>query len=72
MIEFREVINDCNLIELGYSEIKFTWCNRKWESSTISERLDRFLANREWCNFFPLCTTVAYSDHIPILLNMVV
>lgn len=42
--EFRNVLMDCALKDMGFSAPQFIWCNRKGEGGTVSERLDRFLA----------------------------
>ncbi|XP_042950087.1 uncharacterized protein LOC122282202 [Carya illinoinensis] len=73
MREFREVLSDCHLRDLGYVGSLFTWSNRRGEEDLVKERLDRFLANSLWCDMFPnLRVThgvVAYSDHIPLWLD---
>ncbi|XP_042974835.1 uncharacterized protein LOC122306471 [Carya illinoinensis] len=66
--EFKKVLNNCDLRDLGYCRIPYTWCNKREGLSSISERIDRFLANSQWCQLFPFPTvthrSVAYSDHI--------
>lgn len=70
---FENVLNTCNLIDLGFSGPCFTWQNNQRGKYNIRERLDRCLANQYWMNIFPThiikhicCTT---SDHSPIYLN---
>ncbi|XP_042942763.1 uncharacterized protein LOC122276942 [Carya illinoinensis] len=73
MREFREVLSDCHLRDLGYVGPAFTWSNHRGEEDLVKERLDRFLANSLWCDMFlNLQVThgvAAYSDHIPIWLD---
>ncbi|KAL5855882.1 hypothetical protein ACOSQ4_005684 [Xanthoceras sorbifolium] len=42
MDSFREVIDDCNLIDMGFKGSSFTWCNRQDGQNLIQERLERF------------------------------
>ena len=50
---FRDVINECNFMNLGYVGPKFTW-NKHFESGhSIWERLDRGLATNSWFLKFP-------------------
>lgn len=41
--EFKRMINDRGLIDLGYSGPAFTWTNDTVDRSPIYERLDRVL-----------------------------
>ncbi|KAK4833356.1 hypothetical protein QYF36_003358 [Acer negundo] len=74
MVNFILVINDCNLIDLSFSRPKLTWNNKRDGVNNIQERLDRFLANKDWMNLF-LYAGVKHlgynnSDHMSILLNL--
>lgn len=74
LLAFREVVDECTLNDLGYSGNQFTWCNNRGSTQCIFERLYRGLANLQWCSLFPRAQvkhrTAAYSNHVPILLNM--
>lgn len=52
MEEFRNVLSECDLKDLGYTRTNFTWCNRRKGVNKIYERLDRRLANSKWCLMF--------------------
>ncbi|TXG67033.1 hypothetical protein EZV62_008308 [Acer yangbiense] len=52
MLQFREVVNDCDLVDLGFSGSMFTWNNKRDGKANIQERLDRFLANSKWKDRF--------------------
>jgi hypothetical protein len=39
----------CGLFDLGFSGPAYTWINMRFSSTPIFERLDRCLANAEWC-----------------------
>ena len=72
---FREFINQCGLMNLGFHIPRFTWTNKNpiW-SCNIKECLNRGLGNAEWKIHFP--TTKIHhlprtqSDHCPILLDI--
>lgn len=70
---FNKVINNCNLIDLGYNSLKFTWTNRRNHNQLIFERLDRFLANPARLNFFYKALVhhlpKTFSDHCPLVLD---
>lgn len=48
--EFQDAVNDCNLIDLGISEAKFTWSKRSPRNgfSHLACKFDRFLVSTEW------------------------
>ncbi|XP_035543588.1 uncharacterized protein LOC118347675 [Juglans regia] len=74
LADFRAVLEDCDLRDLGFHGYKFTWSNRREDHHGVSERLDRFLANSAWCNSFPNARVshgvVAYSDYLPIWVEL--
>jgi hypothetical protein len=67
---FRNVLNDCELANLGFWGLKFTWSNCKWDGVFTKECLDRVMANRMWCMRFHAVDIVVEStlhlDHLPI------
>lgn len=69
-------INYCNLIDLGFNGIKYTWSNMRCRNSQslILERLDRCLANDLWVHLYPEATIThlprTHSNHSPFLLNL--
>ncbi|XP_042988712.1 uncharacterized protein LOC122316247 [Carya illinoinensis] len=72
MRTFRQLLDDCSFVDLGFMGPPFTWCNKRDVQHTVSERLDRYLANQGWIDWFPGFRVVhgssASSDHLPILL----
>ena len=72
MQAFRDAINDCNLLDMGYHCFPFTWCNNRDPPHTTSVRLDRCLANMEWLQRNPLALMehidAANSDHKCMLM----
>jgi hypothetical protein len=52
MEQFRAILEDCGLSDLGYLVPKYTWTNGQHGGNFIEERLDRAVANRAWCEMF--------------------
>ena len=71
---YREYMNECKLLDLGFSGPKYTWTNKRDVSNLIQQRLDREWANTEWKLNFPKAAISHLprinSDHCPILLNL--
>ena len=74
MSAFRNCMDNCGLIDLGFHNLRYTWTNKSpcWQT-TIKERLDRGLGNAEWATLFPSAEVHhlprVKSDHCPILLS---
>jgi hypothetical protein len=73
MIGFREALEACHLGDLGFIGSQFTWSNRRSDDYFTRERLDRAVANSEWCNIFPrvsvLVLAARTSDHSPLIVS---
>lgn len=69
----REWIFMQGLVDIGYRGAPFTWVRGTQEDSYRGARLDRALANIEWCNQFRDATLThiqrVSSDHAPLLLE---
>ena len=72
--EFREVLCECNLIDLGCKGYHFTWSNGRFGQNFVEERLDRFLCNKEWREKYVECAAVNLetwtSDYCPIIIEV--
>lgn len=72
---FRQTIEDCHLSDLGLSGSKFTWSNAREDGGFTKERLDRALANLEWCEVFHegevQILAACSSDHKSVLVNFI-
>ena len=73
-LEFKDCLDECNMVDLGFVGPKFTWTNRKPISSLILERIDRCFANLVWRILYPeaLVTHLprTFSDHCPVLIEL--
>ena len=52
MDDFREAINCCRFVDLGYYGPEFTWCNMQEGRNRMYLRLDRALATKDWCDHY--------------------
>ncbi|KAF4397904.1 hypothetical protein G4B88_019625, partial [Cannabis sativa] len=70
---FREVIDDCRLIDFSSSKHELTWCNEH-SNSRIMERLDRGLCTEEWLTQFEGADISLLdwweSDHRALVVDM--
>ncbi|XP_043725962.1 uncharacterized protein LOC122672566 [Telopea speciosissima] len=70
---FRDFIQTCGFMDMGYNGAAYTWNNRRGGSSNIRIRLDRVLCNSAWLQDFEnasvfIKSTIS-SNHCPILLD---
>ena len=67
---FRDAIDECGFMDLGFTRSQFTWKKHFSDGHSVWERLDRGMANSEWMLRF--AGTVVHhlssfsSDHCPI------
>ena len=73
-LDFKDCLDACNLLDLGFSRPKFTWSNLRQISDLVLERIDRCFANSEWRVLFPEASVThlprVFSDHYPVLLEL--
>ena len=69
---FREAMDVCELADLGYTGLDWTFEKRVTGGQFCRVRWDRALASASWSNMFPFARvehlTSVKSDHSPILL----
>ena len=71
---FKECLDKCNMIDIGFVGRHYTWTNRREIQALIQERIDRFFVNLQWCLLY-LDAKVTHlpryhSDHCLVLLEM--
>ncbi|XP_039044378.1 uncharacterized protein LOC120183826 [Hibiscus syriacus] len=73
MIDFRSVIADCGLTDVGFEGQCFTWERGRSAGTNIHERLDIVLASDSWRNMFGDLSLqhlpYSISDHCLLLLD---
>nr|XP_023875072.1 uncharacterized protein LOC111987579 [Quercus suber] len=74
MQQFREVIDECGFMDLGFEGSKFTWSKHFEDGRSIWERLDRCLVTNSWFMRFAglkvFHLTCSSLDHVPILISL--
>ncbi|KAK4413788.1 hypothetical protein Salat_2791600 [Sesamum alatum] len=74
MRDFRTVLSDTQLVDLGCQGPLYTWCNRRLWPHTVRCRLDRAVADMVWRGLFPHSEVhnlpSAYSDHCVLLIRL--
>jgi hypothetical protein len=61
MAEFRRVLEDFQLLDLGFEGPRFTWCNGRYGSPNFTrERLDRAMASESWSTLFDVVMFLFY------------
>ncbi|KAL0319743.1 UNVERIFIED_CONTAM: hypothetical protein Sradi_5235800 [Sesamum radiatum] len=74
LTDYRRVLKECNLSDLGFSGLKFTWCNRRQAPATVRARLDRACANPGWVSKFSRYKMkhlpASQLDHKVVLVDM--
>ncbi|XP_073362594.1 uncharacterized protein [Aegilops tauschii subsp. strangulata] len=71
---FREAIDTCGLIDIGYKGVPWIFEKKVAGGTFTRVRLDQCVASVEWCLNFPLAQlehyTAATSDHSPLVLTV--
>ncbi|KAK6159681.1 hypothetical protein DH2020_003062 [Rehmannia glutinosa] len=75
MESFRNVVDDCTLLDLGFSGNMYTWTNgQAFDQNTQKKRLDRALATETWRDCFPKYQVEhlprIHSDHAPLIVYL--
>jgi hypothetical protein len=74
MSAFRDALIVCELKDLGFQSVPFTYDNRRSGRANVKFRLDRALADDRWRDLFSDATIVHLVtpclDHCPLLVRM--
>jgi hypothetical protein len=74
MLEFRETLSFCDLHDLGFTGMPWTFDNKQRGERNVKVRLDRAVASPEWSIRFPEAKVhhlvSSRSDHCPLLLSL--
>lgn len=74
MARFREVLSDCDLSDIGFTDKWFTWERGRLPSNNVRERLDRGVTNQAWWNLFPKHSLKnlahAIFNHCPLSVDL--
>ncbi|KMS97072.1 hypothetical protein BVRB_7g179330 [Beta vulgaris subsp. vulgaris] len=72
--QFRSVVDELLLKDLGADGYPFTWSNRRADDAFVEERLDRALASESWMDLYSNAAVSNLiwdgSDHFPIVMNL--
>ncbi|XP_023882264.2 uncharacterized protein LOC111994610 [Quercus suber] len=73
MDDFRNLLDECRLADLGFVRYPYTWNNKRPGLENTQERLDRAMANTRWKEKFHASSVThpfSYAfDHRPLLLH---
>jgi hypothetical protein len=74
MANFRDTLSDCDLVDLGFTSLPFTYDNGRSGAGNVKVRLDRVVADTSWRDLFGDATlhyvVSSRSDHCPLLLEI--
>lgn len=72
-LAFRQIVEDLDLIDLGFKGVSFTWSNKRISFANVRVRLDRALENSQWQMLFPHVVVshlpLTFLDHCATLLD---
>lgn len=73
MKDFREALADCDLHDLGFHGVPWTYDNNQRGANNVRVRLDRAVASPAWLGRFRQASithlVTPSSDHVPLLLE---
>jgi hypothetical protein len=74
MAAFRETLALCNMVDLGFTGLPYTYDNKRKGRANVRVRLDRAVASADWRDMFGEAAVEhiasLVSDHTPILVRL--
>jgi len=74
MSNFRDVLSHCNLFNLGFEGVPWTFNNKQDRKRNVRVLLDQTMAGPKWSAMFPLYKVSHIvsqrSDHCPLLIQI--
>ena len=74
MQDFVDFIDNCQLLDLESFGLPYTWFNKRKDSASIFEKLDRVLIKEQWSSFIKDSRVqnlpIIGSNHGPIVLHL--
>ncbi|XP_074292818.1 uncharacterized protein LOC141619696 [Silene latifolia] len=74
VLPMRQIVLNCNLIEMKTVGAFFTWNNKHENGTKVYSKLDRVLINADWLTTFPECYAnflpEGLFDHCPCLIKL--
>ena len=74
MVAFRDALDDCKLVDLGFKGVPFTYDNKRGGRKNVKVRLDRVVADAGWRDTFPDASVEhiisSCSDHCALLVRL--
>jgi hypothetical protein len=71
---FRDVLSHCDMVDLGYKCLPWTYNNKQKGENNVRVRLDRAVAQPRWSNLFPGASVEhvvsSRSDHCPLVVRL--
>ena len=73
-LEFKECLDECNMLDLGFASSKYTWTNSRHSTDLILKMIDRCFANLSWRTLYSDATVThlprIWLDHCSVLLEL--
>ncbi|XP_074278502.1 uncharacterized protein LOC141602090 [Silene latifolia] len=64
IIDFKNCIDDCDVMDCPATGSLFTWCNKHEPATMVYSRLDRVLVNQRWLQDYPQAYAHFYCEGI--------
>ena len=73
MVAFRDTLEICGLVDLGFVGLQFTYDNKRAGFANVQVRLDRAVATNTWRNLFAFSSVTHVpspcSDHVALVIK---